>query len=70
MGNGAADALSQVPIKHDWVMVQSLLEGAVMCATDGGEAEADESLMCKHVCLTDEARVQAVKLVPMHVVDW
>ena len=26
--------------------------------------------MCKHVHLVDEARVQAVKLAPMHVVNW
>ena len=32
--NGAADALSQVPIKHDRMMVRSLLEGTVIGATD------------------------------------
>ena len=68
--NGAADALSWVPIKHDCVTVRSLLEGAVIGATDQGEVEANESLLCEHVCLADEARVQAVRLVPMHVVDW
>ena len=31
--------------------------------------EANEALLCKHVCLVDEARVQAVKLASMHVVD-
>ena len=68
--NGAADTLSQVPIKHDHVMVRSLLEGTIIGAADQGEAEANESLLCKHVCLTGETRVQAVRLVPMHVVDW
>ena len=32
--------------------------------------EANESLLCKHMHLVDEARAQAVRLVPMHVVDW
>ena len=41
-----------------------------MGATDRGEVEANESLLCKHVHLADEARVQAMKLAPMHVVDW
>ena len=68
--NGAANTLSQVPIKHDHVMVQSLLEGAVIGAADRGEAEFNESLLCEHVHLAVEARVQAVRLVPMHVVDW
>ena len=68
--SGAADTLSQVPIKHDCVTVRSLLEGAVIGAADRSEAEANESLLCKHVCLADEARVQAVRLAPMHVVDW
>ena len=47
-----------------------MLEGAIIGATDQGEAEANESLLCKHVCLADEARAQAARLVPMHVVDW
>ena len=28
------------------------------------------NLLCKHVHLVDEARVQAVKLAPMHIMDW
>ena len=67
--NGAANALSRVPIKHDCMTVQSLLEGAVIGTVDQGEVEANESLLCEHVCLVDEVRVQAVKLAPMHVVD-
>ena len=51
-------------------MVQSLLEGAIIGAADQGEVEANESLLCEHVHLADEARAQAVRLVPMHVVDW
>ena len=47
-----------------------LLEGTVIGAADRGEAEANESLLCEHVHLADEARVQAVRLAPMHVVDW
>ena len=27
-------------------------------------------MLCRHVHLADEARVQAARLVPMHVVDW
>ena len=60
--------MSWVPIKHDHVMVRSLLEGTIIDAT--GPGETNESLLCKHVHLADEARVQAVRLVPMHVVDW
>ena len=62
--------MSQVPIKHDCTMVQLLLEGAIIGAADRGEAEANESLLCKHVYLVDEVRVQAVKLAPIHVIDW
>ena len=38
--NGAADALSRVPINHSWQTVKSLLEGATGGASDRGEAEA------------------------------
>ena len=55
--NGAADTLSWVPVKHDHVTVQSLLEGAIIGAADRSEAEANESLLCKHVCLAEETRV-------------
>ena len=41
-----------------------------MGATDREEAEASEELLCEHVCLENEAHVQAAKLAPMHVVDW
>ena len=68
--NRAADALSRVSISHDRVTVCSLLEGAVIGASDQSEAEATEALLCKHVHLEDEARVQAAKLAPMHVVNW
>ena len=59
-----------VTIKHDHVMVQSQLEGVIIGATEWGEAEANESLLCEHVHLVDEVRVQAMKPEPMHVVDW
>ena len=37
---------------------------------DRSEAQANEALLCEHVHLVDEVRVQAVKLAPMFVVDW
>ena len=66
--NGAADALSQVPIHHDHKMVRSLLEGTIVGAADRGEASKE--LLCEHVCLENEACVLAATLAPMHVVDW
>ena len=68
--NGAADALSQVPISHSQQTVQSLLEGAIVRAADRGEAKANEELLEKHECLSREARVQVARLEPMHIVDW
>ena len=68
--NGAVDALSQVPFSHSWQTVQSMLEGAVVGASNRGEAEANEGLLEKHECLSREARVQAEKLELMHIVDW
>ena len=68
--NGAANALSQVPIHHDRGLVQSLLEGTIMGATGRCKAEAIKELLCERVYLKNEAYVQAAKLVPMHVVDW
>ena len=41
-----------------------------MGATDRGEAVACKELLCEHVCLKNEAHVQAAKLAPMHVMDW
>ena len=69
MDNGAANALSQVPVNHDRMTVQSLLEGAVIGTADRSKAEVNEVLLCEHVCLVDEARVQAAKLAPMHVAN-
>ena len=40
--NGAADVLSWVPINHSRQTVQSLLKGAIVGASDRGEAEANE----------------------------
>ena len=68
--NEAANTLSRVPVEHDCTMVCSLLKGAVIGVMDWGEAEANESLLCEHVHLVDEARIQTAKLAPMHVVDW
>ena len=42
--NRAADALSWVPISHSQQTVQSLLEGAIVRASDRGETEANEGL--------------------------
>ena len=50
--------------------VRSLLEGAIIGAADHSKAEANEALLCEHVHLVDEMRVQAAKLAPMHVVNW
>ena len=60
----------EVPICHNHETVRSLLEGAIIGAVDWSEVEANEEMLCEHVCLEDEARVQAAKLVPMQVVDW
>ena len=68
--NGAVDALSRVPISHSRQTVQSLLEGAIIRAADRGEAKANEELLEEHEHLSWEARVQAAKLEPMHIVDW
>ena len=43
--NGAADALSRVPISHSWQTIQSLLEGVIIRAADRGEAEANKGLI-------------------------
>ena len=40
--NGAADALSQVPIHHSNETVRSLMEGAIVGATDQGKAEVNK----------------------------
>ena len=68
--NGAADALSRVPISHSQQIVQSLLEGAIIGAANRGEAKANEELLEEHEPLSWEARVQVAKLEPMHIVDW
>ena len=68
--NGAADTLSWVPISHSGQTVQSLLEGAIVGASDRGGAEANEGLLEEHEHLSREARVQVAKLELMHIVDW
>ena len=68
--NGAADALSQVPITHSWETIQSLLEGAIVGVANQGEVRASEELLGEHEHLSWEVRVQAAKLAPMHIVDW
>ena len=68
--NGAADALSRVPISHSPEIIQSLLEGVIIGVANRGEAKANEELLEEHEHLSQEARVQAVKLEPMHIVDW
>ena len=68
--NGATDALSWVPISHSWETVQSLLEGAIVGAANWGKVRASEELLKEHKHLSREARGQAAKLDPMHIVDW
>ena len=53
--NRAADALSQVPISHSLQTIQSLLEGAIVGASNRGEAKANEGLLEEHECLSQEA---------------
>ena len=68
--NGAMDALSHIPISHSWKTIQSLSVGAVIGVTDRSEAEASKELWEEHEHLSQEARVQVVKLDPMHIIDW
>ena len=68
--NGAADALSRVPISHSWETVQSLLEGAIVGAANQGEVRVHEELLEEHEHSSQEAWVQAAKLAPMHIIDW
>ena len=63
---GAADVLSQVPISHSRETIQSLLEGG----TNRGEVRASKELLEEHEHLSEEARVQVVKLASMHIIDW
>ena len=68
-GNGAADALNCIPISHSQETVQFLLEGTIVGAVDSSEVGACKELLEEHECLSQEARVQAVKLAPMHIID-
>ena len=68
--NGAADALSWVPVCHNHEMIKSLLEGALIGAPGRGEAEAGEEFLCENVFLENEVCVKVAKLAPMHMVDW
>ena len=68
--NGATDALSWVPISHSWETIQSLLEGVIVGAADWGEVKVSEELLEEHEHLSQEARVQIVKMAPMHIIDW
>ena len=68
--NGVADALNHIPIRHDHRTVKSLMEGAVMGTPSRCEAQVSDALRKEHEWLGDEARLQAMKLAPMHMVDW
>ena len=68
--NGAADALSRVPISHSQETIQSLLQGVIVGAADWGEVRVSEEFLEEHEHLSQEARVQAAKLALMHIVDW
>ena len=48
VNNGAADALSWVPISHSWETIQSLLEGVTVGAADWGEVRVSEELLEEH----------------------
>ena len=68
--NRVADALSRVPIRHDHRTVKSLMEGAVMGTLSRCKAQASDALRKEHEWLREEAHLQAMKLAPMHMVDW
>ena len=68
--NSTTDVLSQVPIIHSWETIQSLLEGVIVGVADHGEVRVSKELLEEHEYLSWEVRVQAVKLAPMHIVDW
>ena len=50
--------------------MQSLLEGVIVGAANRGETKASEELLEEHEHLSQEARMQVVKLEPMYIVDW
>ena len=68
--NDATDALSWVPTSHSWETIQYLPEGAIVGAANHNEVRASEKLLKEHEHLSQEVRVQVVKLAPMHIVDW
>ena len=68
--NGAMDALSQVPISHSQETIQSLLKGVIVGVAGRGEAKASKELLGEHEHLSQEVRMQATKLAPMHIIDW
>ena len=68
--NRVADALSCISIRHDRRTMKSLMEGAVMGTLSRCEAQASNALRKEHKWLSEEACLQAMKLAPMHVVDW
>ena len=68
--NGAADALSCIPIRYDHRTMKSLMEGAVMGALSRCEAQVSDALRKEHEWLREEAHLQAMKLAPMQMVDW
>ena len=68
--NGATDALSWVPISHSQETIQSLLEGVIVGVADRGKVKPRKKLLEEHECLSQEVRVQVVKLAPMYIVDW
>ena len=50
--------------------MKSLMEGAVMGFSSRCKAQASDALRKEHEWLREEACLQAVKLAPMHMVDW
>ena len=70
LDNTAADALSWVPVWHDWETVWSLLEGAVTGITERGEVLISQPLRAECDCLDEEVQAHALKLTPMHMTNW
>ena len=50
--------------------MKSLMEGAVMGTLSRCEAQVSDALRKEHEWLREEAHLQAMKLAPMHMVDW
>ena len=68
--NGAADALSRVPVCQNCEMVWLLLEGPTTGTADRGEALVSASLWLECECLSMEARACTLRMKTINVTDW